>query len=469
MGLEYEDWAVLDNDDPKANDAAEVDSKKRGYHNNQDDAAETDILNHEFLLTEAYCKYDMDGDGSPERYVFYLGGSNYKYLYHERIEDFCIDLVSHDPMPFTVIGRSICDITKSSQDTETSLLRAVIDNALMANNPRPAADPTKVNFNDLMNNAIGAPIRSKGRAEIQYADVPFTAQSLLPFMQYLEQDTQTRVGVTKAATGLDPDAMQSTDKQAVMNTIQLSQGQVELMVRNIVETGIIPVFRRLLRLSMRHMDKLQMIRNKGAIVPVDISRFDPYLVAEPNVGLGTASPEQKLQMLQLVYAEQQKYLMSMGMDNPFTSLSQIYNTLEDMIELGGLQNAGRYFNYIDKEIEAMIAEGMAKKAAEQSEKQEAMQPVDPGRSLLMAESMKSRVSMQKTMSDMRVKELELAQRSIEKAEEFDIARDKLVQDRNIKLAELRREATNETIKREQEANNPNPPRQQGGQGTQKLG
>lgn len=301
MGLEHDNWREIDNNDPKHSDAAGAEQQRRGYAGNQDDSLEGDLMNHEILLTEAYCRYDMDGDGVSEKYVFYFGGTNYQYLHHEKIEDFEIALVSIDPQPFTVIGRSIVDVTKSSQDNETSVLRAIVDNAHQANNPRVAADPTRTNFDDVMNNAIGAPIRTKGRAELQVFDIPFTGQGLLPFLEWMERDAETRVGVTKAARGLDPNAMQSTDKQAVQNTIALSQGQIELMVRNIVNTGLIPMFKMALRLATRHMSRRQMLKYKGEVVPVDVAMFDPNLVAVPNVGLGTAAPEQKLGTLQFIY------------------------------------------------------------------------------------------------------------------------------------------------------------------------
>lgn len=452
MGLEYDDWRELGDDNPETNSAVGAAAIRRGYQPDGDNDHDVDIMNFEFLLTEAYCKYDLDGDGVPEKYVFYLGGNSHQLLHHERIEDFCIDLICHDPVPFTVIGRSIPDIAKQSQDSGTAVLRTIVDNGMIANNPRPAADPTRTNFEDLMNNGIGAPIRTKGSPDIKYAETPFTAGGMLPFLQYLDQDSQERIGITKAATGLDPDAMQSTDKDAVRNTIALSLGQVEYMVRNVIETGLIPIFKKLLRLSMRHMDRLQMIRLKGAVVPVDISRFDPHLVAEPTVGIGTAQPEQKLATLQMIYQEQKQYMMTMGMDNPFTSLSKMYNTLEDMIELGGLNNVGRYFNYVDERVEAIVAQKMKEQQAAQAEEQKQMQPIDPGRSLLMVESMKSRVSMQETMAKMRMHGMDLQHKALKDAEDADIRRDELVQSRVIELAKIGQDARNEAIKREQQSN-----------------
>jgi len=454
LGLEYDNWRDLDNNDPKTNDAASPETLRRGYTPDESDEKTVDLMQHKFLLTEAYCYFDMDGDGVPEKYVFYLGGSKYEYLHHEQIEDFCIALVSVDPMPFTVIGRSIVDLTKQSQDNETSILRAIVDNAHQANNPRPAADPNRVNFNDLMNNSIGAPIRTKGKAEIQYVDIPFTAQGLMPFLEWLERDAEMRVGVTKAARGLDPDALQSTDKNAVMNTISLSQGQVELIVRNIVETGMIPLFRMALRLAMRHMDSRQMMIYKDAVVPVDISRFDPNLTAIPRVGIGTTSPEQKFGTLQFILQQQKEYMQTFGVDNPFTSLSQIYNTLEDMLEIGGIYDPGRYFTYIGRTEEQIIGQQLMQQRAMQAQSQRENQPLDPGKALFMTESLKARTNQLKIMTDRAVKHAELQKDALQFSEEMDFRRDDMAQQRVIDLAKIGQGALDAKIKREQDASKP---------------
>jgi hypothetical protein len=454
MGLECGDWSALDNEDPEITGAAGAAIVRRGYAKVGANTQETDLLLRKILLTEAYCKYDLDGDGEAELYCFWLGGTQYKYLAHERVEEFCIDVVRHDPMPFTVVGRSIIDITKSSQDTMTSLLRAVIDNAHIANNPRVAGDPTRVDFADVMNNAIGAPIKTKGRSELQVFDIPFTAGGLMPVLQWLEDDSEQRIGVTKAATGLDPDAMQSTDKNAVMNTIQLSQGQIELMVRNIIETGIIPLFQKVLRLSARHMSNIQMLRLKGAVVPVDISKFDARLAAVPNVGLGTASPQQKAQTLAFVYNEQKQYMAQFGLDNPFVSLSQMYNTLEDMAELGGIVNVGRYFNLVDKQAEAQIAKAFAEQAKAAAEEAKANQPLDPSKTLLEIENLKAEIRRTDILAENYRDQLRLEFHSLQEAEKADFNRDKLAMERTLEFAKLRLSKLEARLKVEQDATKP---------------
>jgi hypothetical protein len=459
MGLEYDNWTELVGTDPENKYASAQSRARRGYSVDADENDSEDITQKEILLTEVYCKYDLDGDGREERYVFYLGGTGYKYISHHEIEDYCIDLVAIDPMPYTVIGRSLADLTIEMQDNETSILRAIIDNAHMANNPRIAGDPNSADFDDVMNNAVGAPIKTRGASNLQIIDIPFTGANLIPFMEYMEKDTENRVGITKAATGLDPDALQSTDKDAVLNTIQLSQGQVELMARNIVETGLIGVFKKLLRLSIRHMDRIQVVRTKGLVLPIDVTMFDPDLAAEPNVGLGSASHQEKLATLNFILQKQEQIIGQFGMDNPFTNLSQMYNTLEDIVEMGGMRDPGRYFQVVTPQMEQQIAQERAKAA--QAQAQQNPPPMDPSKALLQVEQLKASIRKLEITSDARQKELDLQFKATESVEKLDIERDRLVQERMIKLREMGEQRLNAMIESKQEANNRDKPDQTG--------
>lgn len=422
LGIDFDDWESLDTEDVEVANAAGASKIRRGYAKDGGPATSVDLANRRILLTEAHCQYDLDNDGVAEDYVFYLGGTQNTYLAHYRVGAGEFEIACHDPMPHTVVGRTVLQILKKSADTSTSLLRALVDNAHIANNPRAAADPKKVDFNDLMNNSIGAPIKTRGDSNIQLFDVPFTAGNLLPVIQWFETETQNKIGVTKAATGLDPDALQSTDKNAVMNTIQLSQGQVELMVRNIVEGCLVGVFSKMLRLAGQHMDRKQLLRYKGVVIPVDISNYDANLVAVPNVGLGTASPQLKMQGLQFIYQEQQKYMAQFGLDNPFVSLSKLYNTIEDMAELSGISNVSRYFGYVDKEIERVIAEQMAKQAEASAKAAAENAPLDPSKVLLEIETAKRVQEHRQSVVDMNKNKADLTFKAVAKDDDSELKR-----------------------------------------------
>jgi len=465
LGLESSNWGQYSDNDPETDRNSGSSTARRGYSAyDAEDTESEDPLKQTFLLTECYCEYDLKGVGYLQKYCFWLGGESYTYIDHEEIDDYCIDLVIPDRVPFTFMGRSIADITVPMQDDSTSIFRAVIDNAHIANNPRLSADPTMVDFSDLMNNAIGAPIKARNGSVVNQVDIPFTGGSLLPFLEYLEKDAEERVGVTKAATGLDPSALQSTDKEAVRNTIQMSQGQIELMVRNIVETGLIPLFRKALRLSISHMDRAQIIKHKGKVIPVDLLTFDPDLVAEPKVGLGNADAEQKAMTLQFIMGKQEQILQTMGMNNPFTSLSLLYNTIEDLVELGGVHDVGRYFTEVTKDVEEELR---AKQDAEAKAAAEAEQKLDPQEAFIKVEQLKAQIREKelqiKAADGQERHQLEREKLALEgrklaiDAERFasdaDLKRDELVQERKIEVAKLGKEYLDDLIAKEQEGNN----------------
>lgn len=453
LGLEYAFWEDLDD----AEDETRLERKdKQTANKNEEDRG--DILSHRFLLTEAYLNIDLEDAGSDQLYCVYFGGTDRTYLGHYRETESPFDVAQHDPVPFSVHGTSIPELTIPTQNVMSSLLRSTIDNAHAANHPRLAGDPQKVNFDDVTNHDIAHPIRMKMGAQIQVVAIPSTLQGSLPLLQWMETDQQQKLGITKAAQGLDPDALQSTDKDAVKNTIMLSQGQVELMVRNLIQTGIIPLFRKMLRLSIQHMDRVQIVRMRGQYQEVDQLLFDPNLYAKPQVGLGATSDEQRAMGLQFTLQQQMGIIERMGMDNPFVSVSHVYNTLEDLTKIFGLHNVGRYYNLVSPEVEKQYVEQKKKEMAAAAQ---AQQPTDPAMALVEGERIKAGVEKFKIIAGHRAKLYEQQYRALEANAKDDLERDRMAQERELRAAEVLGkfgiQADQNLIKREQQAPRDNAP------------
>lgn len=432
-GLECDDWKRLDDADPETTEHAGSSAERRGYTKNLTGSARSeDILRHTFLLTEAYARYDFKDSGVPQLYRFWLGGTSNELLAHEEVEDSPFELVQLHPVPHSAVGNSLADLLIKEQDTSTSLLRAIIDNAHAANNPRLAYNPDKVNEDDIFAPNIGAPIRVRSDGVVQVIGIPSTLQGLLPILQYMDMDNQSKAGVTKAAQGLDPDAMQSTDKNAVINTIQTSQGQVEFMIRNVIETALIPLFRKIMRLSLAYMPHGQLIRTKGTFIPVNLSMFDPDLTAMPNVGLGTANLMVKKAALIGILQQQKEFMATMGADNPFTSYAQMYNTLEDIAEIDGIYDVSRYYKIVTPTVE----QALAKRQAEAAKQAQAEGPSDPAKALVVIEQVKNQGRIQELLIKTSLAERELAQKSIVDQETVDLEHKKIDTNKALKLAEL---------------------------------
>lgn len=421
LGLDYELLEDLDDADPETTNFSGESEKRRGYMRTANQP-ELDPLNRRVLITCAYKKYDFDGTGIPRLYKFYLGGSQHKYLYHEPADASPYYPISLDFEPSTFFPKSVFDLQKQEQDTQTSLLRATCDNAHASNNQRLAVHEQLVNMDDVLNPALGAPIRFRAPGMVQPIGVQSSVATMLPLLQYLKQDSEIKVGVTSAAMGLDHDALQSTTREAANNTIQLSQGQIEVMARNVAE-GLTRLFAGLLHLSMKHMPRQQVFELEGEFVQVDQTAFNPDMAMRPNVGLGTGRKEEKLAGLAFILEKQQEAIAAYGPINPIVPLQNYYNTLKDMAALQGVHTFTRYFNPVTPEVMQQVQEIL--------QQQQENQPMDPAVAMLEAEKIKAELRAQEKQLEFaleqRDKAIDRRIRALEFAANDDLERDRMVQ------------------------------------------
>ena len=449
LGLEYDDWTEFDDYDVEMNEDASGAEKRRGYMKmGRDNFESVDESKHKFVLTEAYASFDLDGTGIPQLYRFWLGGTGYEYIAHERVEENPYSVVSADPMPGAFFGRSMFDVLQEDQNTQTSLMRATLDNAHLANNRRLAFHETLVNQQDVMNTALGAPIRFRQAGMIQEIGTESTLGTMLPLLNYMREQSQVKAGSTNAAMGLDPDALQSTDKEAVRNTIQLSQGQVELMCRNMAETGLRTAFTKLLKLSLRHKPRDQVIFSGGVMLPVDQALFDPEMRMEVAVGMGNGDIQMRIAAVQAIIAKQEQIIAQFGLSNPICSITHMLNAVVDLGSMMGVKNMGRYFNQMTPEV-AQQLDQMTKQAAE------AAKDEPPSAAIAMAEQIRAQSRLQEKQIDTEWEREKLEtenMRQITKSlMEDDLARDKMAQDKAIAEAKLLGEALDhEAVAEEQE-------------------
>ena len=444
LGIAPELLEGLDARDPEDMGGTGEADARRGYSKTKEQPSKDPMMRN-LLITEAYARFDLDGIGIPQLYKFWLGGSNYTLLDYERCQQVPFGIINIDPEPNTIWGKSIFDIMVQEQDTMTSLLRATCDNAHLSNNRRLAVHEQLVNLDDVMNTAIGAPIRVRAPGQIQEIGVQSTISSMLPLLQYLKQDAEVKVGITGAAMGIDHDALQSTTREAAANTIQLSQGQIEVMARNIAE-GLTVVFNGLLNLSIWHLDRQQIMEINGTYLQVDQTTFDPTLFMRPNVGLGTHQKEEKLAGLVGVLAQQRELISQFGPMNPVAGLPQVMNTLEDMTRMHGLHDVSRYFAPLTQESVEQLQQIMQQ--AQES------QPLDPGNAMLQAEKLKAELRAQEKLLEFTLAErraaIERQIDALEFAAKDDLERDRLAQQLQIAQTRHEQEVDLAAVRREQD-------------------
>ena len=100
-------------------------------------------------------------------YRFILGGPSYKVLSGELAEDVPFAIFEVDPEPHAFFGSSLVDLVMDDQDAATSMLRGVLDNVALTNNPGSEIIGGQVSVDDLLNNEIGRIVRVKQSGAIQ--------------------------------------------------------------------------------------------------------------------------------------------------------------------------------------------------------------------------------------------------------------------------------------------------------------
>jgi hypothetical protein len=369
-------------------------------------------------ITEAYMKIDVDGTGIAQLHKITLGGSEMKLLDYEPCATIPFAVFESDPEPHTFFGNSIADLIINDQDAATAMLRGVLDNIAMTNSPRLAMVEGQVNVDDLLNNEIGGIVRMRQQGAVMPLDVPFVAGQTLGALQYYDQAIEQKTGVTRASNGLDPDALQNSTATAVQLTLSAGQGQVEVIARNLAEGGMTRLFKLMLHAVIQNSPEDEMMRIAGdQFAPIDPRSWNAEMGISVNVGLGTGKDENKIQALMMTLQTQMQ-MQQMG--NGLVSLTNIRNTLADILAIGGLRNADRYYAPMNREIEAQL---MQQRQAAMAQQQP---PMDP---LVMAEQIKAQ---QKAQSDMMKMQLD-AQKELAKD---DRERDKMDQELLVKAAEL---------------------------------
>lgn len=450
MGVE-EDVALNLDSGSGTDTLDQEDEERRGYPVNPDETSNAaDPAMKNVTITEAYMRVDVDGTGIPILHKFLLGGTKNKLLMYEPVDDHPFAGWHIDPEPHTYFGRSLVEIIEQDQDSATAILRGILDNVQMTNNPRTEVVKGQVEMDDLLNNEIGGIVRVNAPGMMRDIAVPFVAGQTLSALQYVDQMVEMKTGVTRASMGLDPDALQSTTRAAVQATVQGAAGQIEVMVANLAYTGMRRLFKQILKLMARHSTKAEMLRINGEYVPMDPRVWDVDLDASVNVGLGTGREDQKSAILAQTLQMQMQAIQNFGPNNPLSGLPQLRNTLADLLAINGLQNADRYF-LPSQQMQQMMdaaAQSQAQAQAQQG------QPSDPSQAVVAAEQIRASATAQAAQIR--------AQADLMKAQmKDDLDRDKMLQDMEIAMAEIAAKygiaVDTAKIKAEQRANNMMPP------------
>ena len=356
-------------------------------------AAVSDVSMREVMVYENYVRADYDGDGRAELLQVYTAGETGEILKYrggklaiEPVDGTPFNVLCPVPAPHKHYGVSVAEMVTDLQRLKSVLVRQLVDNLLISNNPDVVVDENAASddtYEDLMQTQPGRIIRVPGgMAAVGALTAPSTAQASLAGIEYVDTVREARTGVTRYNQGMDADSLNKT-ATGVRQIMSAAQKKILLIARIFAETGVKRLFldmhRDLRKGPMREL-ALQL-RNEW--VSVNPRTWKTRTDMKVSVGLGTGNKEQQIQYLMAIL-QQQKEGMAAGM----VTKENIHHTMTKIVELAGFKDPASFF-------------------PEPSELPEPQPQPDPAMALAEIEMQKNQLQAQMKANELQIKQLDI--------------------------------------------------------------
>lgn len=309
-------------------------------------------------ITEHYVRMDYEGKSRSCLYMVVTGGDQGEILLKDGEEAiYPIDVipfaaVTPVPIPHRFFGRSIADLVMDIQRIKTALLRGMLDNLYLHNNPRVEVAESHAGANtldDLLVSRAGGIVRSKTPGGIAWQIVPDITGSVYPALEYLDSTREMRTGVTRQGQGVDANALQNQSATAVNQVFSMAQARMKLIARIIAETGVKDIFSLLHATIRKHGGQSQTVRLRNKWVNIDPRQWKTRNDMTINVGLGNGGKAEQFAQTMGI-ANFQKELVLGGKTN-IVDDKKLYNSAAALAKIAGHKNAGQFFNDPDEKDE----------------------------------------------------------------------------------------------------------------------
>lgn len=312
-------------------------------------------------IWEIHIRYDANGDGIPE-----LHRVCYEQLTKTVLSDEVVDFVNICAWtPYIVahrhIGLSVYDKLRELTRIKTALMRQMLDNLYLANNPRPVVNDSLVNMSDLLSPRIGSPIRVKDMAAVRFDAVPFVAANVFGALEYVDKVKEDRVGVNKQNQGLDPAALKDQSIYGMASLMGAANQKIEYIARVFAETGMRDLMQKIRGLAAKYASKEEIFQVAGnKYVATDPRAWVKKRDMQSVVGIGNVGLDEKQVAFRYIQQLQEKIIAAQGgavagVGAALVTAENVYNTITDSLEAMGVYEENRYFSKPDMALLAELA------------------------------------------------------------------------------------------------------------------
>ncbi len=302
----------------------------------------------EVWINECFMKIDYDGDGIAElRQIILAGESVYTLLENEEVDDHPFATLTPIPMPHKVYGMSIADQTTDLQRIKTALWRGALDSIYFSIAPQVGMVEGQVNLDDLLNRRPGGVVRMKTKDSLVPIPSEPLAQEVFTMVEYVDAVRESRTGVKRFASTLDPDQINPLAKTATAANLadNAANDRLALIARIFAETGIKRAFKRILELICKHQDQAEIIKLRGQFVQFDPREWTDQMDVSISVGLGTGNRDALLgKLMAMTPLYEQIVQLQQGIEGPLVTAENLYNFCTKLVEYSELRSPELYFS-----------------------------------------------------------------------------------------------------------------------------
>lgn len=309
--------------------------------------ASVDASMREIEIIEAYVRIDYDNDGIAELRKIVVAGNVSgisKILSNEEFDGSRPPIfeLCFVPLPHRLFGHSIPDLTNDLQLLNTTVIRNVLDNFYITNNPDTAVDITRLRNPEVLATVTpGRVYLTSGPGAVMPVPQSPMSSAAFPLLEMISTWRESRTGVSRYSQGLDPSAINKT-ASGISQILDASRQRVKLYARIAAETGVPALFKFMLELTLKYQQTSKIIRLKESYVPVDPREWKTQFDVVINVGLGTGNKDQNLGHLMNIMQIQQQ-IMNSGGNGVLVSPETIYNAAAKVVENSGLRTPELFF------------------------------------------------------------------------------------------------------------------------------
>jgi hypothetical protein len=163
-------------------------------------------------------------------------------------------------------------------------------------------------------------------------------------MEEIDKMRQERTGVNSVTQGLDAEALANSTNfvgSMIMNT---SMMRIKMIARLFAETGFKNALLYIHELILKNEKNERIAELNDEFFTVDPTSWRTRRNMTVNVGIGKTEKRERVMALERIIQLQETIFAAQGPVGPLLDPTNVYNALQDMLEISGMDSRDRYFN-----------------------------------------------------------------------------------------------------------------------------